>query len=489
MNRVPRPHVVTVALVMTLTSALIMLVHSGTPHEVAGPSDSEADQHAQHDQERHIHEIVVPVVAVQPSRLPRTGWTVAADSQELVGENGAASNVLDGNPATIWHTKYINGTDPLPHTLTVDMKTAATVAGLQYLPRPASGSPNGRIGQYRVEVSLNGTTWGTPVATGTFADDATEKTAVFSGVSARFVRLTALTEAGGRGPWSTAAEINLLGTTTTTTTPTTTSVTSTSATTPVTTTPVTTTTTPPPTTVLPRTGWTVAADSQELVGENGAASNVLDGNPATIWHTKYINGTDPLPHTLTVDMKTAATVAGLRYLPRPASGSPNGRIGQYRVEVSLNGTTWGAPVATGTFVDDATEKTAVFSGVSARFVRLTALTEAGGRGPWSTAAEINLLGTTTPTTTPTTHVGDEHVGDDAGEDDAGDDDGGDDDGGDDDDDASRTTVLRRTGWTVAADSEGLVGENGAASNVLDGNRATIWHTKYIITGLISLRTR
>ena len=33
-----------------------------------------------------------------------------------------------------------------------------------------------------------------------------------------------------------------------------------------------------------------------------------------------------------------------------------------------------------------------FTAVSARYVRLTATTEAGNRGPWSSAAEINLLG-------------------------------------------------------------------------------------------------
>ncbi len=32
-----------------------------------------------------------------------------------------------------------------------------------------------------------------------------------------------------------------------------------------------------------------------------------------------------------------------------------------------------------------------FTAVSARYVRLTATTEAGNRGPWSSAAEINLL--------------------------------------------------------------------------------------------------
>jgi galactose oxidase len=319
--------------------------------------------------------------------------------------------VLDGNVSTLWHTQYGGTVAPLPHTLTIDMKATATVGALKYLPRPGGG--NGTIGQYRVEVSLNGTTWGTPVATGTWVDDATEKTATFASVSARFVRLTALTEAGNRGPWTSAAEINLIGSTATTTTPppTTTTAPPPTTTVPPTTVPPTTappttappttappTTTPPVTGVLPRTGWTVAADSQETVGQDGAAINVLDGNPATMWHTKWQGTADPLPHTLTVDMKTAVTVFGFKYLPRDFG--TNGNIGQYRIEVSLDGTAWGTPVATGTFADDQTEKTVTFASVSARFVRLTALTEAGNRGPWSSAAEINVLGSTGPPPTP-----------------------------------------------------------------------------------------
>ena len=80
----------------------------------------------------------------------------------------------------------------------------------------------------------------------------------------------------------------------------------------------------------------------------------------------------------------------LLYLPRPAPGR-NGNIGQYQIYVSTDGTTWGSPVATGTFADNSAQKTVTFPARTVRYVRLRALTEAGGRGPWSNAAEINLL--------------------------------------------------------------------------------------------------
>src|SRR5260370_15299552 len=90
------------------------------------------------------------------------------------------------------------------------MPSRHVISGLSYLPRQ-DDSLNGTIGQYSVSVSSDGLNWGSPVASGTWADDQTEKYAVFTPTSARFVRLTALSEGGNRGPWSSAAEINIYG--------------------------------------------------------------------------------------------------------------------------------------------------------------------------------------------------------------------------------------------------------------------------------------
>ncbi|GAA0670491.1 phospholipase C, phosphocholine-specific [Kitasatospora atroaurantiaca] len=156
--------------------------------------------------ENGAESITDPVMAANP--LPRT--LKYADSQELTGENGAAANAVDGKTGTIWHTRWSNGTDPLPHEIQLDLGAVATVAGLTCLPRQ-DGTVNGRIGRYEVYLSGDGTNWGTPVATGAFADDATLKTVRFEPARARYVRLRALTEAGNRGPWTSAAEVTPLG--------------------------------------------------------------------------------------------------------------------------------------------------------------------------------------------------------------------------------------------------------------------------------------
>ncbi len=314
------------------------------------------------DAAAHLHAADLPAAAFAAvtAPVPRTGWTVTASDEETVGENGRAVNVLDGNASTIWHSRWSGTAAPLPHSITIDMHATRAVSGLSYLPR--SGSANGRIGRYEVHVSTDGVTWGTARATGTWADDAVEKTATFASVQTRYVRLRALSEAGNRGPWSSAAELNLLADTAA-----------------------------PADVVLPRTGWLATASDQETVGENGRAQNVLDGNATSIWHSQYSPTALPLPHTLTIDMRATQQVSGLRYLPRPST-NPNGRIGSYTVAVSADGTTWSAPVASGTWADTGAEKSASFASVSARYLRLTARSEAGSRGVWSSAAEITVVG-------------------------------------------------------------------------------------------------
>ncbi|WP_412542737.1 glycoside hydrolase family 31 protein [Longispora sp. K20-0274] len=149
-----------------------------------------------------------PPTGSQP--IPKTAWSlVYADSQETAAENDAATNAFDGNASTMWHTAWSGGT--LPHEIQVDLGATYNVDSLKVLPRQ-DGGVNGRPGQYEVYVSNSTSSWGTAVATGTFADDATEKTVTFAGKVGRYVRFRALTEAGNRGPWTSVAELSATGT-------------------------------------------------------------------------------------------------------------------------------------------------------------------------------------------------------------------------------------------------------------------------------------
>lgn len=209
-------------------------------------------------------------------------------------------------------------------------------------------------------VSTDGINFGSPLAFGTWGDDPTLKVAAFETVPARYIRIQAITEAGDRGPWTSAADINvyaaILGS------------------------------------PLSRTSWTATCDSYQPGFECSNAITDTGG----IWHTEYDPINVPLPHTITIDMKSTFSINTLRYQPRQ-DGSFNGNIGQYQVLTSNDGTNFGT-VASGTWVDDSSEKTAAFSTIAARYVRLRALTEAGNRGPWTSAGAINIYipGTYTP---------------------------------------------------------------------------------------------
>ncbi len=141
----------------------------------------------------------------------------------------------------------------------------------------------------------------------------------FQGVqSTRYVRLTALSEINAK-PWTSAAEINLLDTNGQ---------------------------------ALTRSAWTVSASSMELTGENGAASNAIDGDVNTIWHTEWFSqagdDNDPAhPHHFIIDLGAVNDISGLTYLPRPGAG--NGTIKAYEIYVSGDGINWGTPIHVGEF--------------------------------------------------------------------------------------------------------------------------------------------
>ena len=184
---------------VVVVSLLIAGYGAASPHESSSATGA------------HQHVPVLPAVAAEtaPDPLHRTGWTVSASDEEVSSENGQAVNVLDGDPATFWHSRTTEPAAPVPHTITIDTKVTQTISGFRYLPR--TDVENGRIGSFEITVSTDGTTWGGPVARGTWADSSDEKNVTFAPVTARYVQLSAFTEAGNRGPWSAAAEINLIG--------------------------------------------------------------------------------------------------------------------------------------------------------------------------------------------------------------------------------------------------------------------------------------
>jgi len=150
--------------------------------------------------------------------------------------------------------------------------------------------------------------------------------------------------------------------------------------------------------VLPRTGWTLKfVDSEDAASY--PAVKAFDGNPNTFWHTRWLGGATPPPHEIQINLGKLCTLQGFRYLPRQ-DGFPVGNIGQYQFFTSLDGKTWGGPVASGTFANNADKKEVSFPATAARFVRLRSLTDASG-STHCNVAELDVLGTLVPNRAPT----------------------------------------------------------------------------------------
>ena len=110
----------------------------------------------------------------------------------------------------------------------------------------------------------------------------------------------------------------------------------------------------------------------------------LDGDLATAWQTETDGAIPGYPHDLTIDLGSSKRVQGLLVIPR--QDGTDGRVGTFEVSLSPNGSTWGNPVASGTWTDDPSFRYVPLVG-QARFVRFRGLSEVHG-GPTMSLAEL-----------------------------------------------------------------------------------------------------
>ena len=145
---------------------------------------------------------------------------------------------------------------------------------------------------------------------------------------------------------------------------------------------------------IAKTGWSLhSVSSEEIAAEDGRAVNAFDGDPATMWHSRWSNGVAPLPHDIEINLGATYPIMGFRYLPRRDGG--NGHIGAFEFYVSADGNSWSSPVSTGIFTLGVEEKEATFAPRDARFVRLRMRTEARGLSVGA-IAELTLIAAGAP---------------------------------------------------------------------------------------------
>jgi beta-galactosidase len=136
----------------------------------------------------------------------RFGWKITASSFEP-GE-GQPANVLDNNPSTFWHSQYTPENVPPPHHLTIDFGKLLKVASVIYTPR--ADNANGRVKDYEIYLSEDGTQWSERAAKGTMGRRAREETIQLpQPLKARFMKFVILNEQTGQ-PFGSVAELDVV---------------------------------------------------------------------------------------------------------------------------------------------------------------------------------------------------------------------------------------------------------------------------------------
>ena len=88
----------------------------------------------------------------QGNSIPHQNWTIAyVDSEELIAEDGSASNAIDGQTSNYWHTSWKSTQPNHPHYLVIDLGKSVSIGGFRYTPR-AGTSVTGRIKDYRIHI-------------------------------------------------------------------------------------------------------------------------------------------------------------------------------------------------------------------------------------------------------------------------------------------------------------------------------------------------
>lgn len=122
------------------------------------------------------------------------------------------------------------------------------------------------------------------------------------------------------------------------------------------------------------------------------ASNAIDGNLETLWHTEWSAGHNRADHWLIMDYGKEYMIDGFRYKPRQTQS--NGIITEYKIETSKDGQSY-TEVAKGKWDLNNAWKKIDFDPVKARYVKLSVLDAYSSEADndYASAAEVRATGT------------------------------------------------------------------------------------------------
>jgi len=145
----------------------------------------------------------------EPNLVPADEMSVARVSSEEPRYKGASANAIDGDPQTIWQSRFAGEVAQPPHELVIDLGRRRKITGFRYLARQQHDV--GQFAKTEFYVSNDAASFDNqPAAKATFqAVKSAQSANCPKPVSGRYVLVRVLTETNGN-PNATAAEIGIV---------------------------------------------------------------------------------------------------------------------------------------------------------------------------------------------------------------------------------------------------------------------------------------
>jgi arylsulfatase A-like enzyme len=142
--------------------------------------------------------------------LPSMDWKIIRVSSENTGNSKFAANAIDGDPDTLWHSKFSDGIARPPHELVIDLGAPRQIRGFVYLGRQ-DGGWNGAAKDVEFAISDKPGAFGPAAVKTPLQKIKTPQTIACAPATGRYVLLRILSEHREINELASAAEIGVLG--------------------------------------------------------------------------------------------------------------------------------------------------------------------------------------------------------------------------------------------------------------------------------------
>jgi hypothetical protein len=149
--------------------------------------------------------------AVMPTKgmLSPKDWKIVRVSSENADNKKFAQNAIDGDPTTLWHTRFSGAIAPPPHELVIDLGAERTIRGFVYLARQDAGW-NGAIKDIEFCIGSSPNEFSEPTIKATLAKKKRPQTVQCPATKGRYILLRAKS-AYSEQAFATVAELGVIG--------------------------------------------------------------------------------------------------------------------------------------------------------------------------------------------------------------------------------------------------------------------------------------